>query len=133
MSFLSGVLPEKFVDPRPMSNFQLLACISGQADYLELISKTPIDRQKSRSIVKSISRRRVNLARLCSEVISRYPTGDQSKHSGANSVLNVVPATVEYAKRLEASGLKSETAAVRAIKEKHFAKNGMTYLSRWEV
>ena len=132
MSLLNGLFPKKFDDPKPMSNSQLLACISGQADHLELISKTPIDRQKSRSMVKSISRRRIYLARLCSEVISRFPTGGQSKHSGENSVLNLVPSTVEYAKRLEASGLKSETAAVRAIKEKHFAMNGMTYLSRWE-
>jgi hypothetical protein len=133
VSFLNGLFPKKFDDPQAMLNSQLLASISGQADHLELISKTPIDRQKSRSMVKSISRRRSYLARLCSEVISRHPTGDQSKHSRASSVLKVVPATVEYARRLEASGLKSETAAIRAIKEKHFAKNGMTYLSRWEV
>ena len=73
------------------------------------------------------------MARLCSEVISGYSNRDHVNFPGTSSVLNVVPETIDYAKGLEASGLSKGTAAVRAIKDKHFAKNGVIYLSRWEA
>lgn len=127
-----------FDDPKPMSNESLLSAIAGQADWIEKMSRAPIESQNSQSIVELAKKRRGYIARLCLEVISRGATDGGSnnqklKYPGATTAPNVFAEVAEYAKALEAAGSKEEDAATKAVKEKLFVPNGVFYPSRWEV
>ena len=81
-------------DPKPMSNQHLLAAIAGQADWLEKMSRAPIESQNSSSIVELTKKRRDYLARLCLEVVSRGasdggPNNQELKYPRATTALNV--------------------------------------------
>lgn len=125
-------------DPKPMSNQHLLAAIAGQADWLEKMSRAPIDSQNSPSIVELARKRRGYIARLCMEVVSRGATdggpGNQElKYPGATTALNVFLETYEYAKELEVAGNSKENSAIKSVKEKLFVANGVFYPTRWEA
>jgi len=127
-----------FDDPKPMSNQHLLSAIAGQADWLEKMSRTPIETQNSSSIVELAKKRRGYIARLCMEVVSRGagdggPNNQDLKYPGATNALNVFSETYEYAKELEAAGNNKESAATKAVKEKLFVPSGVFYPTRWEV
>lgn len=123
-----------FDDPKPMSNQHLLSAIAGQADCLEKIRRAPFESQLSPSIVEIARKRKVYIAQLCTEVISRASSIEGLlKYPGATVALNVFSETAEYAKELEATGVSPEKAAVRAVKEKLFAANGAVYPSSWEA
>jgi hypothetical protein len=127
-----------FDDPKPMSNQHLLSAIAGQADWLEKMSRAPIESQNSSSIVELTKKRRGYLARLCMEVVSRGasdggPNNQELKYPGATTALNVFSETYEYAKELGATGNSKENAATEAVKEKLFVPNGVFYPTRWEV
>jgi hypothetical protein len=127
-----------FDDPKPMSNQHLLSAIAGQADWLEKMSRAPIESQGSSSIVELAKKRRGYLARLCMEVVSRGagyggPNNQELKYPGATTALNVFSETYEYAKKLEAAGINKEGAATKAVKEKLFVPNGAFYPTRWEM
>lgn len=127
-----------FDDPKPMSNEHLLSAIAGQADWLEKMSRAPLESQKSASIVELARKRRGYIARLCMEVVSRGatdggPNNQELKYLGATSALNVFLEVYEYSKELEATGNSKENAAVKSVKEKLFAANGVLYPTRWEV
>lgn len=105
-------------DPKPMSNQHLLAAIAGQADWLEKMSRAPIESQNSSSIVELAKKRRDYLARLCLEVVSRGgsdggPNNQELKYPGATAAINVFSETYEYAKKLEATGNSKESAATK--------------------
>lgn len=127
-----------FDDPKPMSNQHLLSAIAGQADWLEKMSRAPIESQNSSSIVELTKKRRGYVARLCMEVVSRGagdggPNNQELKYPGATTALNVFSETYEYAKELETTGNSKENAATKAVKEKLFVPNGVFYPTRWEV
>jgi hypothetical protein len=120
-----------FDDPKPMPNQQLLAAIAGQADWLEKMSRAPIESQNSPSIIEITKKRRGYIARLCLELLSRE-TAENEIYPGASKGLRF-PEAVEYAKELESSGVSKENAAVRAVKEKLFVPSGAIYPIRWEI
>jgi hypothetical protein len=127
-----------FDDPKPMSNHHLLSAIAGQADWLEKMSRAPIESQNSSSIVELARKRRGYIARLCMEVVSRGATdggpGNQElKYPGTTTAFNVFLETYEYAKELEAAGDSKESAATKAVKAKLFVPNGVLYPTRWEI
>ena len=127
-----------FDDPKPMSNQHLLSAIAGQADWLEKMSRAPIESQNSSSIVELTKKRRGYIARLCMEVVSRGTSdGGQNnqelKYPGATTALNVFSETYGYAKELEVLGNSKENAATKAVKEKLFVQNGVLYPTRWEA
>ncbi|WP_334106439.1 hypothetical protein [Methylobacillus sp.] len=129
---------KEFDDPKPMSNQHLLSAIAGQADWLEKMSRTPIETQNSSSTLKLAKMRRGYIARLCLEVVSRGdgsggPGTQELKYPGATAAMNVFSETYEYAKRLEAEGNSKEVAATKAVKEKLFISNGVFYSTQWEV
>lgn len=120
-----------FDDPKPMSNQHLLAAIAGQADWLEKMSRTPIDSQNSPSIIEITKKRRGYIARLCLELLSRN-TAENEIYPGASKGPRF-PEAVEYAKELLSAGVSKENAAVRAVKEKLFVPSGTIYPTRWEI
>lgn len=127
-----------FDDPKPMPNQHLLSAIAGQADWLEKMSRAPIESQNSSSIVELAKKRRGYIARLCMEVVSRGagdggPNNQELKYPSATTALNVFSETYSYAKELEATGNSKESAATKAVKEKLFVPNGVFYPTRWEV
>lgn len=125
-----------FDDPKPMSNQHLLSAIAGQADWLEKMSRSPIESQHNTSIVEIARKRRGYIARLCLEVISRGingPSPDEPKYPGATVAPNIFEEVVEHSKALEAKGLSKDNAAVRAVKEKLFVANGVFYPTSWEL
>jgi hypothetical protein len=127
-----------FDDPKPMSNQHLLSAIAGQADWLEKMSRAPIESQNSSSIVELTKKRRGYIARLCMEVVSRGagdggPNNQEHKYPGATTAINVFSETYAYAKELEASGTSKENAATKAVKDKLFIPNGAFYPTRWEA
>jgi hypothetical protein len=127
---------KEFDDPQPMSNHHLLSAIAGQADWLEKMSRSPIESQNSPSIVEIAMKRRGYISRLCLEVLSRGIAGpgqNEPKYPGATVALNIFEEVVEYVKELEATGISKEVAAVRSVKEKLFVANGVIYPSRWEL
>lgn len=118
-----------------MSNQHLLSAIAGQADWLEKMSRSPIESQNNPSIVEIAKKRRAYISRLCLEVVSRGikgPRPDEPKYPGATVAPNIFEEVVEYAKELEATGVSKDVAAVRSVKEKLFVANGVIYPSRWE-
>ena len=122
-----------FDDPKPMTNERLLSAIAGQADWLEKMKTAPVQSQQSPSIIALTRDRKGYIARLCLEVVSRASSSEgQLKYPGASVALNVFSETAEHAKSLEASGVSKENAAVRAVKQKMFAENGVRYPSSWE-
>ena len=120
-------------DPKPMSNQHLLAAIAGQADWLEKMSRAPIESQLSRSIVELSAKRKNYMACLCLEILSRDSSDGQTPYPGATTVLNIFGDAAQYAKTLEESGLSKNNAAVRAVKEKLFRENGVIYPAQWET
>ena len=127
-----------FDDPKPMTNQHLLSAIAGQADWLEKMSRSPIESQNSPSIVELARKRRNYVAHLCMEVVSRGATDDDPnnqklKYPGATIALNVFSEVCEYAKELEAAGNSKEHSAVKSVKERLFVANGVLYPARWEV
>lgn len=133
MGFFSNLFSSGFKDPKPMDNQTLIGSIAGQADWLEKMSRAPIESQRSASIVELASKRRGYIARLCLEVVTRGHSNDGGpKYPGATKSINVFSETSEYAAELEESGVSKENAAVRAVKEKLFIENGVQYLSSWE-
>lgn len=125
-----------FDDPKPMSNHHLLSAIAGQADWLEKMSRAPIESQNASSIVEISKKRRGYIARLCIEVISRGatdggPNNQELKYPGATSAPNVFAEVYEYSKELEAAGNTKENSAVKSVKEKLFVANGVLYSARW--
>lgn len=127
-----------FDDPKPMSNVHLLSAIAGQADWLEKMSRAPIEIQNSASIVELARKRKGYIARLCVEVISRGatdggPNNQELKYPGATTALNVFSEVYEYTKELEAAGNSKEGSATKAVKEKLFVPNGVFYPTRWEA
>ena len=127
-----------FDDPKPMSNQHLLSAIAGQADWLEKMSRAPIESQNSPSIVDLAKKRRGYIARLCLEVVSRGATDGGSenqkyKYPGASTAPNVFSEVYEYAKELGAAGDSKESSAVKSVKKKLFVANGVVYPTRWEV
>ncbi len=134
MGFFSKLLGQEFNDPQPMTNEHLLSAIAGQADWLEKMNRAPLDTQKSSSIVELTSKRRSYISRLCLEIVSRGNKGSgQPKYPGATNSLNVFAETAEYASEIENTGVRRNNAAVRAVKEKLFVANGVSYFSSWEV
>lgn len=127
-----------FDDPKSMSNQHLLSAIAGQADWLEKMSRAPIESQSSSPIVDLANKRKGYLPRLCMEVVSRG-AGDggsnnqELKYPGATAALNVFSETCEYAKELEAAGTNKERAATKAVKEKLYVPNGVFYPTSWEM
>ena len=133
MGLLDMLFGRDFDDPRPMTNQHLLSAIAGQADWLEKMSRAPIESQRSSSIVALASKRRIYIARLCLEVVSRADNDqDQLKYPGATKSINPFADAADYAATLSKSGLSNENAAVRAVKERLFAENGAHYFSSWE-
>ncbi|WP_138512147.1 hypothetical protein [Rhodoferax bucti] len=129
---------EDFDDPKPMTSQHLLSAIAGQADWLEKMSRAPIESKNSSSIVELTKKRRGYIARLCMEVVSRGggdggSTNQEHKYPGATAAINVFSETYAYAKELEASGTSKESAAIKAVKEKLFLPNGVLYPTRWEA
>lgn len=124
-------LGRDFDDPKPMSNQHLLAAISGQADWLEKMSRAPIESQNSASIIEIVKKRRGYIARLCLELLSR-DTAENEIYPGASKGPRF-PEAVEYAIELEAAGVSKENAAVRTVKEKLFMPSGAIYPTRWEI
>lgn len=127
-----------FDDPKPMSNQHLLSAIAGQADWLEKMSRAPIESQNSASIIEIAKKRRGYIARLCLEVISRGgtdggPENRENKYPGALGVGNVFSEVYEYAKELEVAGNSKENSAIKSVKEKLFKANGVFYPTRWEL
>ena len=122
-----------FDDPRPMDNQRLLASIAGQADWLEKMSRSPIESQRSASIVELARKRRGYIAQLCMEVIARADRDDGPKYPGATRSINPFSETAEYAKELEGKGINRDNAAVRAVKDKMFTPNGAIYPTSWEL
>ncbi len=127
-----------FDDPKPMSNQHLLSAIAGQADWLEKMSRAPIESQNSTSIIELARKRRSYIARLCMEVVSRGagdggPGNQELKYPGATAAINVFSETYEYAKELEAAGNSKENAATKAVKEKLIVPSGVFYPTRWEI
>ena len=127
-----------FDDPKPMSNQHLLSAIAGQADWLEKMSRAPIESQNSKSIVELAKKRRGYIARLCLEVVHRGatdggPDNQALKYPGANAAPNVFAEVTEFAKELEAAGTSKENAATKAVKDKLFVPNGVFYPTRWEI
>lgn len=120
-----------FDDPKPMSNQHLLAAIAGQADWLEKMSRAPIESQNSPSIIGIAKKRRYYIARLCLELLSRE-TAENETYPGISKGPRF-PEAAEYAKELEATGISKENAAVRAVKEKLFVPSGAIYPTRWEI
>ena len=120
-----------FDDPKPMPNQQLLAAIAGQADWLEKMSRAPIESQNSPSIIEIVKKRRGYIARLCLELLSRE-TAENEIYPGTSKGPRF-PEAVEFAKELEGSGLSKENAAIRAVKEKLFVPSGVMYPTRWEI
>lgn len=121
-------------DPKPMSNHHLLASIAGQADWLEKMSRAPIESQNSPSIIALARKRRNYIAQLCLEFLSRDHTGGYEPiFPGTSSVPHPFSEVAQYAKDLEQSGVNKDNAAVRAVKEKLFHENGISYLARWEI
>jgi hypothetical protein len=127
-----------FDDPNPMSNAHLLSAIAGQADWLEKMSRTPIETQKSPSIIELARKRRGYIARLCLEVISRGATDgghvkQELMYPGATSAPNIFSEVFEYAKELESAGNSKEHSAIKSVKEKLFEPSGVFYPTRWEL
>lgn len=136
MGLFSSLFSRGFDDPKPMANEHLLSAIAGQADWLEKMSRAPIESQRSQSIVGLAAKRRNYIAQLCLEVISRGGADDgQPKYPGATKSINVFSETYDYSKELEASDVdvSKENAAIKAVKEKLFAANGVNYFTSWEV
>lgn len=132
MGFFSNLFSSGFDDPKPMSNEQILSAIAGQADWLEKMSRSPIESQNAPSIVELARKRRDYIGRLCLELLSREPADDALKYPGASEAPNIFGEAAEYAKELVFSGVGSENAAVRAVKEKLFIPSGVSYPSNWE-
>jgi len=120
-----------FDDPKPMPNQQLLAAIAGQAEWLEKMSRAPIESQNSPSIIEIATKRRGYIARLCLELLSREEAENEI-YPGANKGPRF-PEAVKYANELAGSGVSKENAAVRAVKEKLFIPSGAIYPTRWEI
>lgn len=120
-----------FDDPKPLPSQQLLAAIAGQADWLEKMSRAPVESQNSPSIIQIAKKRRGYIARLCLELLSRE-TAENEIYPGASKGPRFSEA-VEYAKEIESNGVSIENAAVRAVKEKLFVPSGAIYPTRWEI
>ena len=135
MGFFSKLFGQEFDDPQPMTNEHLLSAIAGQADWLEKMNRAPLETQKSASIVELTLKRRNYISRLCLEVVSRGNKDDDGspKYPGATKSLNVFSETAEYASELENTSISRSNATVRAVKEKLFAANGVSYFSNWEI
>ena len=73
MGLFGKLFGREFDDPQPMSNHHLVSAIAGQADWLEKMIRSPVESQRSSSILELASKRRNYIARLCLEVVS---TGD---------------------------------------------------------
>ncbi|MEQ6289639.1 hypothetical protein ACFPAG_03335 [Vogesella sp. GCM10023246] len=124
---------QSFDDPKPMTDQHLLSAIAGQADWLEKMSRTPIETQQSASIVELSRKRRGYIAQLCLEACARADRDDGSPmYPGETRPTNAFTEASDYAKELVVKGVSSENAAVRAIKEKMFIPSGAIYPSRWE-
>jgi hypothetical protein len=124
---------QSFDDPKPMTDQHLLSAIAGQADWLEKMSRSPIETQQSASIVELSRKRRGYIARLCLEACARADKDDgRPIYPGATRSTNAFTEAADYAKELAASGVSGENAAVRAVKEKMFLPSGAFYPSRWE-
>lgn len=124
---------QSFDDPKPMTDQHLLSAIAGQADWLEKMSRSPIETQQSASIVELSRKRRGYIARLCLEACARADKDDgRPKYPGATHSTNAFTDASDYAKELAASGVSGENAAVHAVKEKMFLPSGAFYPSRWE-
>ena len=120
-----------FDDPKSMSNQQLLASIAGQAEWLEKMSRAPIESQNSSWIIEIAKKRKGYIARLCLELLSR-DTAENEIYPGASKG-PMFPEVVEYAKELESGGVSKENAAVRAVKEELFVPSGVIYPTQWEI
>lgn len=136
--FMRSDSSKDFDDPKPMSNQHLLSAIAGQADWLEKMSRAPIESQNSPSIVEIAKKRRGYIARLCLEVVSRGATDEgpknrENRYPGALGELNVFSEVYEYARDLEAAGSDKENSAIKSVKEKLFKANGVFYPTRWEL
>lgn len=121
-----------FIDPKTMTHHQLVSSIAGQADWLEKMSRSPIDSQNNPSIIEIARKRRGYIARLCLEGFSKAPD-DQLKYEGDAVGFDPFKEAREYAKELEANGMSRDNAAVRAVKEKLFKANGVNYPTKWEI
>ena len=133
MGFFSNLFSSDFDDPKPMSNQNLLSAIAGQADWLEKMERSPIETQRSTSIVDLTKKRKNYIARMCLELLSRKASDDQLKYPGASVAISVFAVPSSYARELENAGVSRENAAVRAIKEKLFIPSGATYYANWET
>lgn len=60
-----------FADPKGMNNDKLIGAIAGQADWLEKMSSSPLEAQRSKSIVELSFKRRKYIAQLCGELLTR--------------------------------------------------------------
>lgn len=125
---------QTFDDPGPMSNEHLMSAIAGQADWLEKMRASPLESQKSPSIVELTKKRREYIAKLCIEAIARASRDNGPAYPGATRSINPFAEAAEYSKELEANGVSKEAAAVRAIKEKMFIPTlGQRYPTSWET
>ena len=132
MGFFSNLFSSGFDEPKPMSNEHLLSAIAGQADWLEKMSRSPIESQNSPSIIELAKKRRDYIGRLCLEVLSRDSVDTGPTYPGASKTIGIFSEASDCAKELEASGVQRENAAIRAVKEKLFVQSGVVYLSSWE-
>ncbi|TYC55266.1 hypothetical protein ETQ85_14725 [Zoogloea oleivorans] len=124
---------QTFDDPKPMTDQHLLSAIAGQADWLEKMSRSPIETQQSASIVELARKRRGYIAQLCLEACARADRDDgRPMYLGATRSTNAFTEAADYAKELAAKGVSGENAAVRAVKEKMFIPSGVIYSSHWE-
>lgn len=110
-----------FDDPKPMSNEHLLSAIAGQADWLDKMSRSPFETQRTASIVELTHKRRGYITRLCMEVVFRGQSNGNVFHDAAIK-----------AKELESSGNSPEKAATQAVKKELFAASGISYISTWD-
>lgn len=127
-----------FDDPKSMTNSHLLSAIAGQADWLEKMSRAPIETQNSPSIVKLAEKRRGYIARLCLEVVSRGESNTERNrkelmYPGASQSLNVFSEVSQYSRELQTDGYTKDSSAIKAVREKLFAASGVVYHTHWEL
>ena len=133
MGFFSSLFSREFDDPKTMSNEHLLAAIAGQADWLEKMSKSPLQTQITPSIIELTKKRKNHIANLCLEVLSRDAGDGKPMYPGATTSLNIFEEATEKAKEIEATGISRENSAVRAVKDILFTQNGAFYPTDWEI
>lgn len=111
-----------FDNPTSMNRQHLVSAIAGQAEWIEKMRAAPWETQQMSHIIKQTHNRKSYIARLCVEVISRDGEDGQIFYE-----------TAQRAKELELSGIGKENAAMSAVKEILFNKNGVFYPSSWEM